>query len=37
MTDGVPYLDKDERMREFTPPIFRSGSTPVISDEQGDM
>ena len=36
MTDGVPYLDKDERMREFTPPVFRSGGGPVISDEQGD-
>ncbi len=32
MTEGVSYLDKDERMREFTSPIFRSGSTSVISD-----
>ena len=36
MTDGVPYLDKDERMREFTPPVFPSGGTPVISEQQGD-
>ena len=29
MTDGVPYLDKDRRMREFTPPVFPSGGAPV--------
>ena len=32
MTEGVPYLDKERRMREFTPPVFRSDQTPVISD-----
>ena len=30
--DGVPYLDKEKRMREFAPPIFRSDSTRVISE-----
>jgi len=30
MTDGVPYLDKDRRMREFTPPVFPSGGAPVL-------
>ena len=25
MTAGVPYLDKERRMREFAPRVFRSG------------
>ena len=35
MTDGVPYLDKERRMREFAPRIFRSDSTRIISEPQG--
>ncbi|MCH7533185.1 MAG: prolyl oligopeptidase family serine peptidase [Gemmatimonadetes bacterium] len=34
MTDGVPYLDKERRMREFAPRIFRSDSTRIISEPQ---
>jgi len=36
MTDGVPYLDKERRMREFAPGIFRSDSTRtrIISEPQ---
>ncbi len=35
MTDGVPYLDKERRMREFVPRIFQSDSTRIISEPQG--
>ena len=31
MTDGVPYLDKERRMREFAPGIFRSGESEPAS------
>ena len=31
MTDGVPYLDKERRMREFAPEIFRSGESAPAS------
>ena len=31
MTDGVPYLDKEKRMRDFAPPAFRWGGAEVIS------
>jgi dipeptidyl aminopeptidase/acylaminoacyl peptidase len=34
MTDGVPYLDKDRRMREFAPRIFQADSTRIISEPQ---
>ena len=34
MTDGVPYLDMDRRMREFAPRIFQADSTRIISEPQ---
>jgi acetyl esterase/lipase len=37
MTDGVPYLDKERRMREFVPRIFQSDSTRIISEPQGQQ
>ena len=37
MTDGVPYLDKERRMREFAPRIFQSDSTRIISEPQGQQ
>jgi dipeptidyl aminopeptidase/acylaminoacyl peptidase len=34
MTDGVPYLDKERRMREFAPRIFRSIPRVISEQEQ---
>ncbi len=34
MTDGVPYLDKEQQMREFAPPFFRMDeSAPAGADQ----